>query len=114
MASMMKVLRRVMHGTLVLGLAGAVAGILLAGPAAAQPYYGDQVHDCHGIWWNTDWNQECPGGADVAGLYESTADCTPPQIPDQYEAFNRPQGSTASYDGDDCSYGIQGIDTDYD
>jgi hypothetical protein len=110
MTNQKKVLRGIAQGALVLTLAGAVVGLLM-GSASAQPYYGNVVHDCYGIWWNTDWNQDCPGGANFAGYYKSTADCTAPQIPDLSLQVYRPVGNSMSYDGTDCTYGIHSVHT---
>jgi hypothetical protein len=106
-----KVLRRVWQGSLMAALAGAAA-VFVMSPASAQNY-GNQVHGCHGIWWNTDWNQECPGGAGETGYYKSTADCKAPQIPDESGTWYRPSGNTTSYDGEDCMYGIHWVQTVY-
>lgn len=89
------------------------AGILLAGPASGASY-GNPVHNCYGIWWNTDWNQECgSGGAGAAGYYKSTANCTAPQVTDESITKYRPKGNGTSYDGPDCNYGIHGVHTVY-
>ncbi|WP_432988427.1 hypothetical protein [Dactylosporangium sp. CA-233914] len=91
----------------------AVAGGIVVNPAAAANY-GNTVHRCYGIWWNTDWNQECQGGgAESTGHYDSTADCTAPQIPDKYVNAYRTAGSTTSYDGPDCKYGIHSVGTSF-
>ncbi len=105
-----KLLRSVTQVGLTLTLAGA-AVTLLVNPASADGV-GNKINNCYGIWWNTDWNQECEGsGATKAGVYKSTADCTAPQITDETIEKTRVSGSSNSYDGPDCSFGIHGVDT---
>jgi hypothetical protein len=73
---------------------------------------GNKVHNCYGIYWNTDWNQECgSGGASETGSYESEADCS--WSGDQSLEKHRNAGSTASYDGDDCLNSVWVVVTRY-
>ncbi|QOV35644.1 hypothetical protein IM697_37245 [Streptomyces ferrugineus] len=94
---------------------GAVALLSVGAVGAAAPNvfaegYGNTVHNCYGIYWNTDWDQRCwSGGARNAGQYQSTSDCTF----DGDETLNRYRsiGSTTSYDGEDCIFEVVGVDT---
>lgn len=94
---------------MVIGLGGLAIGV--ASPANAGTV-GNVVHNCYGIHFNTDWNQECGStGARQGGYYASTANCTAPQVTDRSGGWNRGIGSRTSYDGEDCLYGIHGVET---
>ncbi|WP_328474911.1 hypothetical protein OHA21_16480 [Actinoplanes sp. NBC_00393] len=109
---------------LVLAL-GAAATALLAQPASAEVSaanvpqrccytLGNIVNNCYGIFWTSDWNQECAGGgATAAGTFRSTADCTAPQITDEKLEKYRSKGNQTSYDGKDCNYKIHTVNTWY-
>lgn len=104
--------RRLVQGALLVGLVGASVGVV-AGPAMAASF-GPSTNNCYGIYFTTDWNQDCgSGGASRAGYYQSIADCTAPQIPDKSLEKYRVLRSTVSYDGPDCAYGINNILTRY-
>jgi hypothetical protein len=108
-----KILRGIAQAGLVLALTGGAAS-LLPQSAAGAASYGNPVHNCYGIWWNTDWNQECgSGGASAAGNFQSTADCTAPQVTDERITKYRPLHNGTSYDGPDCNYGIHVVNTVY-
>ncbi|MDI6098352.1 hypothetical protein QLQ12_07020 [Actinoplanes sp. NEAU-A12] len=95
-----------------LGLAGAAAGVLVAPAFGAST--GNKVNNCYGIWWTRDWNQECGGGgASQEGYYKTTADCTAPQAPDKSMTKYRFKGNAEPYDGADCRYGINFVNTVY-
>jgi len=102
-------LRRVAEAGLVAALTTVSAGVLAAPALAAN--YGNTVNNCYGIYWTRDWNQECgSGGADAAGNYATYADCTYTPGEEHIEKY-RIVGSTESYDGDDCAYGIASLTT---
>jgi hypothetical protein len=110
MVTRRRLVRSVAQAGLVVALAGAATGLIASPTFAAGK--GNVVNNCYGIWWNTDWNQECEGfGATAAGLYKSTADCTAPQITDESIEKYRIWDSKESYDGPDCNYGIHGVHT---
>ncbi|MDG4782015.1 hypothetical protein O7614_20355 [Micromonospora sp. WMMD961] len=95
-----------------LGLAGA-AGFVLVSPASGAST-GNKVHNCYGIYFTRDWNQECnSSGAAYEGNYKTTADCTAPQIPDKSLTKYRFKGDKTSHDGSDCQYGIHSANTVY-
>jgi hypothetical protein len=101
--------RKVAQTGMMLGLAG--MAIAVAAPASAATV-GNVVHNCYGIYFTTDWNQECGStGARAYGYYKTTADCTAPQIPDKSGGWNRAIGNRTSYDGADCAYGIHSAST---
>jgi hypothetical protein len=101
--------RKFAQAGLIVGLAG--MAVTVAAPAGAATV-GNVVHNCYGIYWNTDWNQECGSrGATAYGRFKSTADCTAPQIPDKYVDVYRALGNRTSYDGPDCAYGIHSVAT---
>lgn len=104
--------QRLTQTGLLMGLAG--AAVLLSAPAAEAGVKGNVVNSCYGIYFSTDWNQECgPSGADYAGTYQSTADCTAPEIPDKHLTVGRIYGDKVSVDGADCAYGIHTVNTWY-
>ena len=108
----MKISRRVGQSGLILALACAAAGIAAAPALAAN--YGNSVHNCYGIYWTRDWNQDCTSaGAKYAGYYKTTADCTAPQAIDESREVYRPKGNRDSKDGEDCNFGINRIHTVY-
>lgn len=87
--------RALSKAALVVTLSGAAA--VVASAPAFGAGYGNSVHNCYGIYWNTDWNQNCNnGGARYEGYYKSTANCTAPQIPDnKLEIYRLRLASTA-------------------
>lgn len=96
----------------VAGLGAAAITVGVSSATAAS--YGPTTNGCYGIYWNTDWNQECgSSGASAAGYYKSTADCTAPQVTDSSLEKYRVSGSKTSYDGSDCNYGIHNVLTWY-
>lgn len=102
--------RALSKAALVVTLSGAAA--VVASAPAFGAGYGNSVHNCYGIYWNTDWNQNCNnGGARYEGYYKSTANCTAPQIPDNKLEIYRLRFSVNSYDGQDCMYGIHTVQT---
>ena len=113
MPKRVRISRAIASAGLVVGLA-TVAGGLLAAPALAANY-GNSVNNCYGVWWTTDWNQECqwPVGAREDGNYRTIADCTAPQVTDESVTIYRHQGSLDSVDGDDCNFGLNSATTWY-
>ncbi len=95
---------------LVVALAS-LAGGVLATPAWAVDY-GNTTEGCYGIYWETDWNQDCDfdTGAHSTGTYRSEADCSGVDFNKSLSVF-RNKGSMASYDGEDCTWGINDITT---
>ncbi|MDP9793611.1 hypothetical protein J2S43_002123 [Catenuloplanes nepalensis] len=92
-------------------LLGAGAALSIAGPALADGI-GNSVHNCYGIWWNTDWDQRCSSpGASYAGRYKSVADCT--SSGDNSLTVRRNQYSTLSHDGPDCTFQTVNVTTSY-
>ncbi len=86
-------------------------GLSIAGPALADGI-GNSVHNCYGIWWNTDWDQRCSSpGASYAGRYKSVADCT--SSGDNSLTVRRNQYSTLSHDGPDCTFQTVNVTTSY-
>lgn len=105
-----KVVRGVAKAGLVVALAAGAGNLLTSSAFGAE--YGNEVHNCYGIFWNTDWNQECgSGGAAKTGTYKSDADCT--ASGDQHLEKHRNSGSTASYDGEDCAFDVWMVTTWY-
>lgn len=111
MSSLSATGQRVLKTALVASLSAAALATAAAPALAAN--YGPTTNGCYGIYFTRDWNQECGGGATVAGYFKSTADCTAPQIPDFSLEKYRQRGSTNSYDGNDCQYGIHNVYTYY-
>ncbi len=101
----MKSLKRtIMHTAVVLGLT--VGGVGVVASAANAASYTNEVYNCYGIMWNTDWNQNCgSGGADEAGYYYTKVDCTGADNTRDLDKYRR-AGNSTSYDGDDCIFGI--------
>lgn len=99
-------------------LKATIASITIAGAsvAVAMPALaggdGNVVHNCFGRWYNTDWEQRCrSGGAGLAGLYTSDADCSTEA--DKQIYVNRSKNSTDVVDGPDCRFQANGVDTFY-
>ncbi|WP_432988425.1 hypothetical protein [Dactylosporangium sp. CA-233914] len=100
-----KTAKRIAKVSLVVGLAG-MAGLTVGGPAWSSGQTSP-THNCYTIWWSRDWNQECNSpGAEYAGSYTSTVDCSSPQVNDRNTTWYRIVGSRESYDGEDCVFGI--------
>ncbi|MER5645885.1 hypothetical protein [Streptosporangium sp. NPDC002524] len=73
---------------------------------------GNTVNNCYGVYFNTDWNQNCgAGGASQAGWYYSTGDCT--GSADKNVSRNRAKGNATSVDGPDCAFQVINVRTTY-
>lgn len=86
----------------VLGLltAGAIA---IGGPSATAAGTSAPIFNCYTQWWNTAWAQKCNSpGAKWAGTYESPISCSAQGT--RYLTKFRPQGSTTTYSGPDCTF----------
>jgi len=94
-------------GAIVALSAGAILGIASAASAGGT---GNTVHNCYGIYWNTDWDQTCgSGGASVTGMYHSTGDCT--SSGDREVARYRQKGTGGAVDGGDCRFQVINVRT---
>jgi uncharacterized membrane protein len=92
-----------------LGL-GAILGVASGTASAAGK--GNTVHNCYGVYFSTDWNQDCgAGGAELAGVYNSTGDCT--GSADRSVGRQRAKGDTTSIDGGDCRFQVINVRTSY-
>jgi hypothetical protein len=98
-----RAVKRAAYAVVLTALAGGAA--TLAASAAQAAEYTNEVHDCYSIMWNTDWDQRCDG-ADEYGLYYSKTDCSAADTGRELNIV-RAVGSTNSYDGDDCIFGIE-------
>jgi hypothetical protein len=88
---------------------GAVAALA---PSAFAASYGNTTKNCYGIFWNTDWNQECgSGGATSTGYYTSKGNCDL-ELDKSIEVY-RKAGNRTSYDGPDCTFEVTDVDTSY-
>jgi hypothetical protein len=89
---------------------GTAAFLGIASSPAAAAGTGNTVNNCYGVYFTRDWNQECgAGGADVAGLYHSTGDCTLSN--DREVERRRAKGDATSVDGRDCMYQVINVRT---
>lgn len=89
--------------------AGAFLGVTGVASAAGT---GNTVNNCYGVYFNTDWNQECgAGGASVTGWYHSTGDCTGSR--DRHVDVQRNRGDARSVDGGDCSFQVINVRTTF-
>jgi hypothetical protein len=90
-------------------LLGAGAIGAFAAPALADGT-GNTVHGCYGIYFHTDWNQECGStGAERTGTYTSYADCE--LTPDKSVGKRREVGNKTSVDGPDCFRRVRNVQT---
>jgi hypothetical protein len=90
---------------------GAGAAFGMAGVASASGT-GNTVNNCYGVYFNTDWNQECgAGGASVTGWYHSTGDCT--ASADHNLDVHRNRGDGHSADGADCTFQVVNVRTTF-
>lgn len=88
---------------------GAVAALA---PTAFAASYGNTTKNCYGIYWNTDWNQECgSGGATSTGYFTSKADCNL-ELDKSVEVYRR-AGNSSSIDGADCTFKVNDVDTSF-
>lgn len=86
---------------------GAVMSMAAPGFAAGT---GNTTNNCYGVYYSTDWDQKCgSGGASATGYYKSTADCT--SSGDNSLTVYRSKGSTATYDGKDCTFQVVNVTT---
>jgi hypothetical protein len=76
---------------------------------ASAPSYSKYEYNCYTVWWTTAWNQRCgSGGADKAGYYLSTMECSL-QSDKRIELY-RGKGSTSWGIGQDCRHrALKGI-----
>jgi len=100
---------RIRRGALALAIAAGGATLSIA-PSALAAGTGNTTNNCYGVYFNTDWNQNCGRtGATATGYYKSTADCSAQS--DKSITKLRSKGSTTSYDGPDCSYEVRSVFT---
>jgi hypothetical protein len=92
---------------------GLAVGALAVGISSANAAtIGNVSYGCYGIYFTTDWNQECGSrGATAYGYFTTIADCTAPQLSDKSLTAYRTVGNTRSIDGEDCNFGINSIST---
>lgn len=98
-----------MKRALAVALTGASAVLVMAAPGLAAGT-GNTTNNCYGVYFSTDWDQNCAaGGASATGYYQSTADCT--NSGDSTLTVYRTKGSTASKDGSDCRWQVVNVRT---
>lgn len=91
---------------------GVGAALAVASGSATAAGTGNTVHNCYGIYWNTDWDQTCgSGGAGATGWYHSTGDCT--SSVDRNVSRWRNQGTGGAVDGPDCRFQVVNVRTSF-
>ncbi|MFI7299472.1 hypothetical protein [Streptomyces sp. NPDC050121] len=88
------------------------AGAAVAVAPAASATNGNKVFNCWGQYFSTSWQQTCgSAGASKTGLYHSIGTCS-------FETDNditvaRGQGSTGVRHGEDCTFNVSSVVTEY-
>ena len=93
-------------------LFGTAAFIGMGSTPANAAGTGNTVNNCYGVYFNTDWNQECGStGASAAGNYHSIGDCT--GSADRTVDRRRSVGDRTSVDGGDCRFQVINVRTSF-
>ncbi|MER7169590.1 hypothetical protein ABT336_26485 [Micromonospora sp. NPDC000207] len=88
----------------VLGLLTASATGMMATNSAFAAGSSSKTFNCYTQWWTTAWAQKCDApGAQYAGTYISGIACSA-QTDKSFDRV-RPQGSTTTVPGTDCTFG---------
>ncbi|MFE3139638.1 hypothetical protein [Streptomyces scopuliridis] len=88
------------------------AGAAFAVAPTASATDGNKVFNCLGQYFKTSWQQTCgSGGAGKTGTYHSIGTCT--LETDNSITLTRRQGENYTYAGEDCTFNVSSVVTEY-